>query len=189
VQRRASQTLKWAEEYFGKGLGLLDIGLDHLSLGRAYLGQAVMASGGSVDAARTAASGTQALFSQAATHLDQAVEGLRRASDQMYLPRGLLARAAQRRATGAHDRARGDLDEALSIATRGGMRLHEADCHLEYGRLCLATGDTEAAREHLARAKALVAETGYHRRDGEVAALEQETGVRRQGSGVRNQIA
>ena len=115
------------------------------------------------------------------------MDGLRRAGTQDYLPRGLLARAALRRVTGAHDRARGDLDEALSIATRGGMRLHEADCHLEYARLCLATGETEAAREHLARAKALVAETGYHRRDGEVAALEQETGDRGQESGVRGQ--
>ena len=171
----------------GKGLGLLDIALDHLSLGRAYLGQAVTASGGSVDKPSTASPGTQELFSQAATHLDQAVDGLRRAGQQEFLPLGLLARAALRRATGAHDRARADLDEALSIATRGGMRLHEADCHLEYARLCLATGETEAAREHLARAKTMVAETGYHRRDGEVAALERETGG--QGSGDRNQVA
>ena len=34
-------------------------------------------------------------------------------------------------------------------------------------------------------AKAMVAETDYHRRDGEVAALEQETGDRSQETGVR----
>jgi tetratricopeptide (TPR) repeat protein len=183
VRRRASQTLEWMNQYGG----LLDVALDHLSLGRAYLGQAVTASGDSIDIPSAASPGMQDLFSQAAGHLDQAVDGLRRSSNQDEVPRGLLARAAQRRATGAHDRARADLDEALSIATRGGMRLHETDCHLEYARLCLATGETDAAREHLARAKAMVADTGYHRRDGEVAALEQETGVRGQESGVRGQ--
>jgi hypothetical protein len=108
------------------------------------------------------------------------------------LPRGLLARAELRRAmgaldTGELDRARRDLDEAFSIATRGGMRLFEADCHLEYARWYLAAkrrdvpaerlygGDAMAqAREHLAIAKQMIEEMGYHRRDQEVKELEAQ---------------
>ena len=45
----------------------------------------------------------------------------------------------------------------------------------------------EPARAPGGGAKAMVEEMGYHRRDGEVAALEQETGVRGQESGVRDQ--
>lgn len=70
------------------------------------------------------------------------------------------------------DRARADLEEALSIATRGGMRLHEADCHLEYARLHPACGEEEKARHSLAQAKEMIEDIGYHRRDGEVAELE-----------------
>ena len=54
------------------------------------------------------------------------------------------------------------------------MRLFETDCHLEYARLHLAQSDKPAAREHLAKARALVTETGYHRRDPDLAELEQE---------------
>ena len=73
-------------------------------------------------------------------------------------------------------KARRDLDEALTIATRCGMRLHEADAHLEYARLHLAEGGSAAAREHLAKAKAIVAETGYRRRAPEVAELQERLG-------------
>jgi len=167
VQRRAEQTLEWARQY---NLALLTVALDHLSLGRAHL--------------------LQAQDAQAAAHLNRAVDGLRQAGQQQELPRGLLARAALFRAQGQYDRAQRDLDEALSIAQRGGMRLHQADCHLERARLYLAMEQqgvdlrglerTEGshdlgglARECLATARALVADTGYHRRDGEVAALEE----------------
>jgi len=153
---------------------LLDIALNHLSLGRAYLLQAQQEGTGT--STPSAALGTGSLrasmFSQAAAHLERTVDGLRQAGVQDYLLRGLLARAGLRRVTGALDRARGDLEEVLSIATRGGMRLHEADCHLEYARLHLACGEQEKAREGLARAKEMVEEMGYHRRDGEVAELE-----------------
>jgi hypothetical protein len=55
------------------------------------------------------------------------------------------------------------------------MRLHEADCHLEYARLHLACGERERARESLAKAKGMIKEMGYHRRDGEAAELERDT--------------
>jgi len=61
----------------------------------------------------------------------------------------------------------------MSIATRGGMRLHEADCHLEYARLHLACGEKEKARQSLAQAKEMIEDMSYHRRDREVAELEE----------------
>jgi hypothetical protein len=74
---------------------------------------------------------------------------------------------------GSLDWARADLEEALSIATRGGMRLYEADCHLEYARFHLACGEKEKARQSLAKAREMIEDMGYHRRDGEVAELEE----------------
>ena len=91
---------------------------------------------------------------------------------EQIIARGLLARAALHRVTGAFERAQRDLDEARLIAERGGMRLYLADVHLELARLALAQGDKDEARQHLATAKAMVEEMGYHRRDGEVAELE-----------------
>ena len=45
------------------------------------------------------------------------------------------------------------------------MRLFLTDYHLESARLALAESDPAAAREHLDKARQLVTETGYHRRD------------------------
>jgi hypothetical protein len=108
-------------------------------------------------------------------HRNRAVDGSRQAGTQHHIPRGLLARAEYYRVTGALDKAKRDLDEAFTIATRGGMGLHLADCHLEYARLALAGGvgtfdktPLQNAREHLAIAKKMIAEMGYHRRDREV---------------------
>ena len=56
--------------------------------------------------------------------------------------------------------------------------------HLAHARLSLATNppDPTAARAHLAKARALIAATGYHRRDGELEALTaQLTGQARSG--------
>ena len=100
------------------------------------------------------------------------MDGLRQAGGEDNLPIGLLARAALHRINRAFDRARRDLDEAMTIASRGGMRLHQADAHLEYARLHLDEGDGDAARHSLAEATKWIAETGYHRRDAAVAELE-----------------
>jgi hypothetical protein len=61
----------------------------------------------------------------------------------------------------------------MAIAERGGMGLHQADAHLGYARLYLAMGDKPEAREHLATATEMIGRMGYHRRDGEVAELEE----------------
>jgi hypothetical protein len=126
VLRRASQTLLWHE---ARHL-LLATGLDHLSLGRAH-------PAGSAEAAH---------------HLDQAVEFLRRAGALEFLARGLLARGTPH-----------DLDEVFRIATRSGMRLYLADFHL--------------AKGNLAEAEALINATGYHRRDSALAALRARVAI------------
>ena len=161
VQKRAAQTLEWAEVH----LGLLDVALDHLSLGRAYLLEAVITE--------------SADWAKARQQLDQAVEGLREAGSQHHLPRGLLARAALRRLSGDLDAAAADLDEALEIAERGGMRLHLCDCHLESACQQLALHSQQPAparlaqaRECVAKDKDIVQDTGYHRRDREIELLE-----------------
>jgi tetratricopeptide (TPR) repeat protein len=169
VQERAAQTLEWAIEHFH--FGLLSIALDHLSLGRAHLGLALTAP---VPAAP--GKEAEADFAQAAEHLDRAVEGLRHAGQELYLPLGLLARAALHRLRGEEAAAAADLSEALEIAERGGMRLHACDAHLERARLDLQQGDTAAAREQVAAARKIVQETGYARREREVAWLEGRVG-------------
>ena len=59
-----------------------------------------------------------------------------------------------------------DLDEVFRIATRSGMRLHLTDYHLAMAR-------RDKSRDHFLKAEALIAETGYHRRDAELEALLQ----------------
>ncbi len=110
-------------------------------------------------------------FTQAANHLEHAVDGLRQAGVQDQLPRGLLARAALHRVQGHVERARRDLDEAMAITERGGMGLHQADAHLRFARLYLAMGEEPKAREHLGTAKEMIGRMGYHRRDAEAADL------------------
>jgi tetratricopeptide (TPR) repeat protein len=127
VLRRATQALRLSE---GR-LRPLGIGLDHISLGRAY-------PPGSVEAV---------------AHLNQAVDYLRRAGQLTQLLRALLARGTQH-----------DLDEAYRIATRSGMRLHLTDYHLAMAR-------RHNSREHFLKAEALIAATGYHRRDAELESL------------------
>ena len=137
---------------------LLDVALDHLSLGRAYL--------------LAVQRGTAADLARAASHIQYAVDGLRRAGTQDHLPLALLARAGLHTHTRAFDLARKDLDETLTFATRCGFRLHEADAHLAYARLSLAEAHPALAADHLAKARAIIEATGYHRRDDELADLE-----------------
>lgn len=155
VIERAGQTLKWAHR---NKAPLLEIALDHLSLGRDYLLKASKHSSND--------------YSEAEEHLNDAVEELRKGSAQEFISRGLLARAEFYRIKGDFSKAKHDLDEAMTIATRGGMKLYAANCHLEYARLYLAEGDKEKAKEHLLIAKKMIDEMGYHRRDKEVKELE-----------------
>jgi tetratricopeptide (TPR) repeat protein len=141
VKDRASHNLQMAiaHEF------LLDIALDNLSLGRADASlRAERTNPGPhakpwiASASRPRKDGTDDDAGRARLHLDGAVEGLRRSSEEIWISRGLLARAAFRRAMGAFEDAAVDLDEAHDIAARGEMRLHLADFHLESARLALA---------------------------------------------------
>jgi tetratricopeptide (TPR) repeat protein len=156
VKERGARTLEWSKQH----RFLLDIALDNLSLGRAWLLEAQQAGTGDI--------------TQAAEFLQRAVDGLRQAGTMDELPRGLLARAALYRFKGDYERAERDLAEASRIATRGGMKLHLADCHLESARLHLAQGNQDKAREHWATTKAMIERMGYHRRDDEVNEIAEQ---------------
>jgi tetratricopeptide (TPR) repeat protein len=159
-QGRDAEVRERAEQFFAWRVpsdSLLDVALDHLSLGRAHLLAAQRGAGGDL--------------AQAASHLVASVNGLRRAGRQDYLPLGLLARTALHTHTRAFALARKDLDEALTLTTRCGLRLHEADAHLGLARLALAEGDPASAGAHLALARKIIEATGYHRRDGELREL------------------
>lgn len=189
VSQRAAQTLKWVLTQNW----LLDIALDHLTLGRAALYSAILE--GSVaftplkrpnesaapnDDERP--SDLKLALQSARRKLDAAVDGLRRAGTTHHLPRGLLTRAWLRASEGEHtgpESAHGDLDEAWEIAERGPMRLFMADIHLYRARLFHAVkpypwstdadGNERGPKDDLAAAEKLINECGYHRRDEELA--------------------
>jgi tetratricopeptide (TPR) repeat protein len=187
VQKRVNIIFEWRKGSIWNPAydSHLAIALDNLSLGLAGLLQAQHDSNYSI---------TNSLG-----YLNRAVDGLRQAGTMDHLPRSLLARAEYYRLTEAFERAKRDLDEAFTIAARGGMGLYLADCHLEYVRLymslrgrspkqfprnqeiatsqnaLLAMTDEqlkEKAKEHWGTAKDMIEKTGYHRRDKEVQELE-----------------
>ncbi|MBI1766002.1 MAG: DUF4062 domain-containing protein [Acidobacteria bacterium] len=170
VSKRAAQTLKIAER---NNLSLLTIALDHLTMGCAALYTAILESS------------DFRLPTSDFSHIESAVSGLRRAGQQDELPRGLLTRAWLRHLTGARsceqagpDSAQSDLDEAWDIATRGGMRLFQADIHLYRARLFgaggwgLGTGEQYpwvSPQHDLDEAEKLINQCGYGRRREELA--------------------
>jgi len=145
---------------------LLDVALDHLSLGRAHLLQS-QANGGNA---------TSKDWDKAANHLNRAVEGLRESGTEHNLPWGLLARAMLYRVKTHFKKSQQDLDETFALAQRSGMPLFEADAHLEQTRLYLDQNKIAEAKGHLEQAKAIIEQTGYHRRDGAVKELEASLG-------------
>ena len=99
VSKRAAKTLQWAEED--------NVALDHLTLGRAALYEAIL---------------EKSEIQNAKSEIDHAVDGLRRAGTTNHIPRALLTRAWLRALTGARtgpESAKSDLDEAWDIAERG----------------------------------------------------------------------
>ena len=156
VEKRAAQTLKWAEQ---NNSSLLTLALDHLTLGRAALYRAILEN-----------SDLRPPTSDL-SHIDAAVDGLRRSGNMDELPRGLLTRAWLRSVNGDPAGARADLDDAWEIAERGPMKLFMADIRLYRARLFFReahyTWDSPAA--DLAAAEALINSCGYHRRDEELA--------------------
>ncbi len=164
-----------------KGLptySLLDIALDHLTLGRAALYEAIL---GHFD------------ICHSSFDIDHTVSGLRRAGTTHHIPRGLLTRAWQRSLTGAltsaqagPDSAQSDLDEAWEIAERGPMPLFMADIRLTRCRLfgiAFKTGQGvngqevkypwESPEKDLAEARKLIVACGYGRRMPELEDAEK----------------
>jgi tetratricopeptide (TPR) repeat protein len=129
VRERAAQTIEVARRQnyvLAVALDTLTIGRAHLALALGSLANGVSAGLASVDARAAAA------------RLDQAIDGLRASGQNDDLSRGLIARAAFRRAAGNWDGAKRDLDEAEEIAEPGPMRLYLCDIALERARLALA---------------------------------------------------
>jgi tetratricopeptide (TPR) repeat protein len=103
---------------------------------------------------------------------DRAVDGLRRAGTLHHLPRGLFARADLHRRRGDYQKALEDLEEAKSVAERGGMRLHLADYWLGRARLERDLGQREPFETALSEAGRLIRGIGYLRRSGELQQLQ-----------------
>jgi tetratricopeptide (TPR) repeat protein len=155
VSKRAARTIKRSE----RNNWLLPIALDHLTVCRARLYEAILKSV-SLDPCHAS--------------LQHAVDGLRRAGNATYLPCGLLTRAWLRSLTGARigpESAQSDLDEAWEIAERGPMKLFMADIHLSRARLFFREKPYpwKSAQEGLVAAEKLIKTCGYHRRDQELA--------------------
>jgi hypothetical protein len=151
VNERAQLTLASAEHEANR----LDIALDHLTLARAALYKACIASTTSYAAEE---------------HITAAIKDLGAASRADHLPRVLLTRAWLRCLSDNQPGCRDDLDAAWELAERGPMPLFQADIQLTRARLF-------RDREALEEAGRLIEKHGYHRRDGELAdALEAARG-------------
>jgi hypothetical protein len=166
VRQRATQTLDWWMNHFTNA-SLLDIALDHLTLGRAALFVAMLAD--------TAIAPCQA-------ELQLAVDGLRQSGYMDDLPRALLSRAWLLAHTRHHigsASAQADLDEAWDIAERGPMPLFLADIHLYRAALFhhITPYPWQSAAYDLAEARRLIETHGYLRRMPFVAVVEQVPGI------------
>jgi tetratricopeptide (TPR) repeat protein len=166
VRQRAELLLERAGS---SGFTQFTLGMQRLNLGQAHLGLWLAARALGMPAEDS----TVVMHrNQAAAALDLAVDELRQSGRDDTLPRALLGRAALHRFLDHPAGAELDLAEVEELADRSGMRLLECDAHLERARLALAGGNTTSAHTHTEAARVIVSETGYHRRDRELAALE-----------------
>tara|TARA_B100000315_G_scaffold37340_1_gene31935 strand:- start:9253 stop:11865 length:2613 start_codon:yes stop_codon:yes gene_type:complete len=134
---------------------LLDIAFDYLTIGRAL-----------ERLART---------EESRTAIDRAVEGMRKAGNVKYFPLAHVTRTNFHRQQGEWEEAKQDLDEAMEVATRCGMRLYVAEGLLLKANLNLDTlskdGSIEKAREALNKADELIREMKYGLRFSELDLL------------------
>ena len=175
VLERARYTLSIAEE---KGW-LLQIALDKLSLGKALMLQCIDTGMNN--------------FSEAENKLNEAIDGLRGANRQDYLPLPLLTRASLFRHQREFNRSWTDLDEAKEISENCSMKLYLTDYHLEAYRnieqqllldnnRIIQAGEVVVfskmemqlqLQEHLREAEQLVEKTGYFRRNKEIQEIRE----------------
>lgn len=156
VERRGKKMFDWRVP----SDSILDIALDHLTLGRTLFYRAIL---------------ERTDLSDAASEIELAVDGLRSAGQVDYLVRGLLTRAWLRTQMDDQDDARADLEEAWEIAVGGSMRLLQADVLMYRARLF---GDREA----LVQARALIEKHGYGRRLEELEDAESWLGMETDGT-------
>lgn len=162
VERRMETIFSWRQgrQWVAAKDPLLDVALDHLTVGRAALYRALLGNppvvipgrGNALDVARE--------------HVGVAVNHLRTAGATHHLARGLLTRAWLRATEGLGTAAEADLNEVWRVASRGAMRLYMADALLSRARLFRDGGS-------LASARAIVQECGYRRRADELADAER----------------
>jgi len=169
--KRATKTLEWAES--DKGASILDIALNHLTLGRATIYAVILDL-------------PLADLNVASSGVNASVIGLRQANSQEHIPSGLLTRAWMRFLTGARtgpESAQSDLDDAWEIAERGPMPLFLADIHLHRARLFFREttypwnqhpdGTPRGPKDDLAAARRLIEKHGYWRRKEELEDAEE----------------
>jgi tetratricopeptide (TPR) repeat protein len=157
VTERAEQALGLAES--ASSSPMLDSALQHLTLARCALYTHLLTV-------------TSCALDTARSEVEQAVDRLRTAGRQDYLPRSLLTRAWVSVRLGDTAAARADLAEVERIARRGNMRLHLADFHLHHARLF----PEDRAQYHLAQARALIEQCEYFRRLPELEEAEAALG-------------
>ncbi len=102
--------------------------------------------------------------------IDLAIANLRASGALHHLPRGLITRGWLRGRMDDNAGARADLDEAWRIASRGGMKLHQAD-------ICLYRAKLFGNRDALLEARALIMGCGYSRRIPELKDTEASFGL------------
>ncbi len=124
---------------------------------------------------------------------DHAVDLLRQASHDEFLPHGLLARSALLIKQSNFDAALTDLKEVHEIAAHSNMLPHLTDSHLEAARLSLAMGGTieriildktaenapVIAKDHIKIASRLIDKTGYDRRKPDLALVRARLAIAR----------
>jgi hypothetical protein len=141
---------------------LLDIALNKLSIGKAFLAMATEdASLKKFDKVPSFVKLEEA--KQAGDYINQAVNGLQKAGTQDHFPKALLARAEYYRYAGRFVLAREDLEEVLEISESGGMKFYLTDYHIEMYLLLTAHKQSTQAKKHKQKALDLIEETGYKR--------------------------
>lgn len=119
------------------------------------------------------------------TLINTTVDKFRHSGYSYYIPCGLFLRSTYHQKIGNFARARQDLQEVFDIAEGSGMRLHLTDYHLETARLLVAEEEAKLPendeqdrkkllQQHVIKAEKLINETGYHRRDKELAELQAQ---------------
>ncbi len=151
ILKRSEYSLEIATEMES----LLDISLYQLTLAHAYFKLAEL--------------------KEAEEYFNQAVDGIRKASQNLFLPMFLLDRANFLIKINKLEEARRDLEEAKQLISRSGMKLYEVDYHLAMCRFFHLTKEKRSFDKHLSAAKTLIKSTGYHLRDKSVSELEKLT--------------